>query len=109
MRSYLERSEGCRDRARAMEGRAGRHAPHAEHVNLLLVHRKVGTRFVADRMSQRKVGVKVAKGLQPAFPSDPSSRTVLAVKAPRSPWQNPCVERLIGSIRRECLDHVILW
>ncbi len=25
----------------------------------------------------------------------------------RSPWQNPYVERLIGSIRRECLDHVI--
>ncbi|MCP5007397.1 MAG: transposase [Planctomycetes bacterium] len=29
------------------------------------------------------------------------------VTAPRSPWQNPYVERLIGSIRRECLDHVI--
>jgi transposase InsO family protein len=25
--------------------------------------------------------------------------------APRSPWQNPFVERVIGSIRRECLDH----
>jgi hypothetical protein len=25
---------------------------------------------------------------------------------PRSPWQNGHVERLIGSIRRECLDHV---
>ncbi len=29
--------------------------------------------------------------------------------APHSPWQNPYVERLIGSIRRECLDHVIVW
>jgi putative transposase len=29
--------------------------------------------------------------------------------APRSPWQNPFVERVIGSIRRECLDHVIVW
>ena len=28
--------------------------------------------------------------------------------APRSPWQNPFVERLIGSIRRECLDHLIV-
>jgi putative transposase len=28
--------------------------------------------------------------------------------APKSPWQNPYVERLIGSIRRECLDHVIV-
>src|SRR6202011_4652022 len=30
------------------------------------------------------------------------------VTAPRSPWQNPYVERLIGSIRRECLDHIII-
>jgi transposase InsO family protein len=30
------------------------------------------------------------------------------IAAPRSPWQNPYVERLIGSIRRECLDHVII-
>lgn len=28
--------------------------------------------------------------------------------APRSPWQNPFVERVIGSIRREVLDHVII-
>ena len=30
------------------------------------------------------------------------------VTAPRSPWQNPYVERLIGSIRRECINHVIV-
>ena len=28
--------------------------------------------------------------------------------ARRSPWQNPYAERVIGSIRRECLDHVIV-
>ncbi len=30
------------------------------------------------------------------------------VTASRSPWQNACVERVIGSIRRECLDHVLV-
>ena len=30
------------------------------------------------------------------------------ITAPRSPWQNPFVERLIGSIRRDCLEHVIV-
>jgi putative transposase len=30
------------------------------------------------------------------------------VTAPRSPWQNPYAERLVGSVRRECLDHVII-
>ena len=29
--------------------------------------------------------------------------------APRAPWQNPYVERLIGSIRRDCLDRVIIF
>ena len=28
--------------------------------------------------------------------------------APRSPWQNPYVERLIGSIRRDCLNHFVI-
>jgi transposase InsO family protein len=28
--------------------------------------------------------------------------------APASPWQNGFVERLIGSIRRECVDHIII-
>ena len=31
------------------------------------------------------------------------------LSAPQSPWQNAYVERLIGSIRRECLDHVIVF
>jgi transposase InsO family protein len=31
-----------------------------------------------------------------------------AVIAPGSPWQNAYAERVIGSIRRECLDHVVV-
>jgi hypothetical protein len=31
-----------------------------------------------------------------------------APTAPRSPWQNPYAERIIGSIRRECLNHLIV-
>jgi putative transposase len=37
-----------------------------------------------------------------------NTQTVSVRTAPRSPWQNAYVERVIGSIRRECLDHVIV-
>jgi transposase InsO family protein len=30
------------------------------------------------------------------------------ITAPRSPWQNAFVERVIGSIRRDCLDHIVV-
>ena len=29
--------------------------------------------------------------------------------APASPWQNGFAERLIGSIRGECVDHIVVW
>jgi transposase InsO family protein len=31
------------------------------------------------------------------------------LSAPRSPWQRANVERVIGTIRRECLDHIIVF
>jgi putative transposase len=31
------------------------------------------------------------------------------LSAPRSPWQRAYVERVIGTVRRECLDHVIVF
>ena len=70
----------------------------------------------------------VAQQIREAFPWDTAPRhlirdrdgayglsfrsTVMAmgveevVTAPRSPWQNRYVERLIGSVKRECLDHL---
>jgi transposase InsO family protein len=71
-----------------------------------------------------------ARQLTEAFPFDSASRYLIhdrdaifgdvfkekvehlgleeVVTAPRSPWQNPYVERVIGSIRRECLNHVVV-
>jgi putative transposase len=31
------------------------------------------------------------------------------LSAPRSPWQRGYIERVIGTMRRECLDHVIMF
>jgi len=46
----------------------------------------------------------------PAFRARVKAMSIEEVQtASRSPWQNPFVGRLIGSIRRECLDHIIIF
>ena len=81
-------------------------------------------------VTQNPTQVWLARQITEAFPWDTAPRYLLrdrdtsygqvfcnrleamgikeVVTAPRSPWQNAYVERIIGSIRRECLDHVII-
>jgi putative transposase len=82
-------------------------------------------------VTQNPTQVWMARQITEAFPWDTAPRFLLrdrdasygqtfrdrvqamaieeVVTAPRSPWQNAYVERIIGSIRRECLDHVIVF
>jgi putative transposase len=63
---------------------------------ILAYHRR---RVVHFNVTEHPTVAWTAQQVIEAFPWD---------KAPWSPWQNPYVERLIGSIRRECPDHVIV-
>jgi putative transposase len=49
--------------------------------------------------------VALSVGLARRFASDSGGENF----GPGTPWQNPYVERLIGSVRRECLDHVVIF
>src|SRR6516164_11601237 len=57
-------------------------------------HRAISSVTATPRMAPRSPRRLQAMGIR--------DRPIM----PRSPWQNGHVERLIGSIRRECLDHV---
>ena len=50
-----------------------------------------------DRVYGNEVGLRIG-----------SLRIEEVLTAPRSPWQNPYAERLIGSIRRDCLNHFVI-
>jgi transposase InsO family protein len=86
-------------------------------------------RIVHMAVTDHPTAAWTAQQLRNAFPDDLAPRYLLhdrdaaftdvastiaamqineVVTAPRSPWQNAYVERLIGSIRRECLDHIIV-
>jgi len=51
--------------------------------------------------------IEIAFTEQHSVSTEMEIREVLT--APRSPWQNPYAERFIGSLRRECLDHIIVF
>jgi len=98
------------------------------YVFLVLAHER--RRVVHFNVTEHPTGEWTAEQLVQAFPWDTAPRYLLwdrdriygeafriqaanmeigeVLTAPRSPWQTPYVERLIGSLRRECLDHVIV-
>ena len=85
---------------------------------------------MSDRVRTEACAQWTAQQIVEAFPFDTAPRYLLrdrdsiygeqfrrrvkslgieeVVTAPRSPWQSPYVERLIGSIRRERLNHLIV-
>jgi putative transposase len=95
-------------------------------VVLLLDRRQV----IHFNVTARPIAVWTAQHIVEAFPEDTAPRYLLRDRdqiygeefrrrvagmqieevptAPRSPFQNPYDERVIGSIRRECLDHLII-
>ena len=96
----------------------------------LVVLRHDRRRVVHYNVTARPTAAWVAQQIREAFPFEAAPRFLIRDNdgvygdslrehleglgieevriAPRSPWQNPFVERLIGSIRRECLDHVLV-
>jgi putative transposase len=96
-------------------------------VLVLLAHER--RRVVHVAVTDHPTAAWTAQQLREAFPWDGAPRHLLhdrdhafdawastatamdiyeVLTAPRSPWQNAYVERFIGSVRRECLDHVIV-
>ena len=99
-------------------------------LTVLLVLEHDRRHIVHFNVTAHPTGAWIAQQLVEAFPFDTAPRYLLrdrdgkygdryrrrahslgideVVIAPRSPWQNPYVERVIGSIRRDCIDHVIV-
>jgi transposase InsO family protein len=98
------------------------------YVFLVLAHDR--RRIVHFNVTAHPTAEWTAQQLREAFPFDQIPRYLLrdrdrifgdefrkdvksmgiteVLSAPRSPWQRAYVERVIGTIRRECLDHVIV-
>jgi len=99
------------------------------YVFLVLAHER--RRILHFNVTTHPTAEWTAQQLREAFPFDQSPRCLLrdrdgifgsefrkdvkamgieeVLSAPRSPWQRAYVERVIGTIRRECLDHVIVF
>jgi transposase InsO family protein len=96
-------------------------------VLVILAHQR--RRVVHVAVTDHPTAAWTAQQLREAFPGDEVPRYLIrdrdhafagigptatgmgiheVLTAPRSPWQNAYAERVIGSIRRECLDHVIV-
>ena len=101
---------------------------HVLYVFLLLAHDR--RRIIHFNVTSHPTAEWTGQQLREAFPFDRFPRYLLrdrdaifgndfgeqvrdmgieeVLSTPRSPWQRAYVERVIGSIRRECLDHVIV-
>jgi putative transposase len=99
------------------------------YVFLVLAHER--RRILHFHVTAHPTAEWTAQQLRNAFPWDSAPRYLLrdrdrifgddftsqvqamgieqVLSAPRSPWQRAYVERVIGTIRRECLDHVIIF
>ena len=97
-------------------------------VLVVLAHHR--RRVVHFNVTEHPTAVWTAQQIVAAFPDDSAPSYLLrdrdqvygqqfrhrvkgmqieeVLTAPQSPWQNPFAERLIGSIRRECLNHVLV-
>jgi putative transposase len=101
---------------------------HVLYVFLVLSHDR--RRIVHRNVTSHPGAQWTAQQIVEAFPEDTAPRSMIrdrdgiyaetfhgrvesigieqVLTAPRSPWQNSYAERLVGSVRRECLDHVIV-
>ena len=102
---------------------------HVLYVFLVLAHDR--RRIIHFNVTSHPTAEWTGQQLREAFPFDQFPRYLLrdrdaifgndfrdqvqdmgieeVLSTPRSPWQRAYVERVIGSIRRECLDHVIVF